>query len=57
MTIEHRKSDLLAQMLQNNVRDLVATLAGAFEERDQLKARVTELEAKVTELTPPAPPS
>jgi BMFP domain-containing protein YqiC len=47
MEIEHRKSDILAQMLQNNVRDLVANLASAFEERDQLKARIAELEAQL----------
>ncbi|HYB97511.1 MAG TPA: hypothetical protein VEC57_00060 [Candidatus Limnocylindrales bacterium] len=53
MTLEHRQADITAQLAQNNVRDLIANLARAFEERDALQAKITELEAKLAEATKP----
>lgn len=48
MTIDHRKADILNQMFQNDLTNLVASLAAVLEERDALKAKVADLEAKLS---------
>lgn len=53
MTLEHRSADILAQLFHQNTQQLAANLAKTFEERDALKAKVAELEAKIAEMTKP----
>lgn len=48
MTTNERALDLRCQLLQANVNDLINTLAKAFEEREELKKQVADLEAKLT---------
>ena len=45
MTTNERALDLRCQLLQANVNDLINTLAKAFEERDELKKQVADLQA------------
>jgi len=48
MTLEHRKSTLICELLHADLNTLVHTLAVTMAERDELKAKVAELEAKLS---------
>lgn len=53
MTIEHRKAEIVAQVLNRNLTDLIGNLATALEANEILTAKVADQEKELASLKAP----